>query len=91
MQGSDKVKKLHAVVATEAQKYIASMFEVHSEVGQLKDNLREQHRIWVDFYSTVFHVSMFGDCMCFTQYVLAFASFSMQPVCPQPQQLHLCR
>jgi len=47
------VKKLHAVVATEAQKYVASMFEVHSEVQQLRDNLREQHRVWTDFYSTV--------------------------------------
>ncbi|DBB09425.1 TPA: hypothetical protein ACH3X3_007993 [Trebouxia sp. C0006] len=52
-QGTDKVKKLHAVVATEAQKYVASMFEVHSEVQQLRDNLREQHRVWTDFYSTV--------------------------------------
>ena len=47
------MKKLHAVVATEAQKYVASMFEVHSEVQQLRDNLREQHRVWTDFYSTV--------------------------------------
>ncbi|DBA74402.1 TPA: hypothetical protein ACH3X1_011160 [Trebouxia sp. C0004] len=52
-QGTDKVKKLHAVVATEAQKYVASMFEVHSEVQQLRDNLREQHRVWTEFYSTV--------------------------------------
>ena len=58
------MKKLHAVVATEAQKYIASMFEVHSEVGQLKDNLREQHRIWIDFYSTVFHVSVVSTACC---------------------------
>ena len=56
MQGSAKVKKLHGAVATDAQKYIASMFEVHSEVGQLRDNLREQHRIWLDFYIAVFHV-----------------------------------
>ncbi|KAL3133433.1 hypothetical protein ABBQ38_007298 [Trebouxia sp. C0009 RCD-2024] len=55
-QGSEKVKKMHAAVATQAQKYVASMSEVHSEVGQLRDNLREQHRIWLDFYSTVFHV-----------------------------------
>lgn len=53
------MKKLHAVVATEAQKYVASMFEVHSEVQQLRDNLREQHRVWIDFYSTVF-----GVCSC---------------------------
>ena len=79
------MKKLYAVVATEAQKYIASMFEVHSEVGQLKVNLREQHRIWLDFYSTVFHVSMLW-CSC-----VDFASSSMQLVCPQPQRLlHLC-
>lgn len=57
IQGSEKVKKMHAAVATQAQKYVASMSEVHSEVGQLRDNLREQHRIWLDFYSTVFHVS----------------------------------
>ena len=80
MQGSDKVKKLHAVVATQAQKYIASMFEVHSEVGQLKDNLREQHRIWLDFYSTVFHVSMLCHCIC-----VGFDSSSMHPVNLQPQ------
>ncbi|KAL0020946.1 hypothetical protein WJX79_004383 [Trebouxia sp. C0005] len=52
-QGTDKVKRLHAVVATEAQRYVASMFEVHSEVQQLRDNLREQHRVWTEFYSTV--------------------------------------
>ena len=53
-QGTDK--KLHAAVATEAQKYIASMYEVHGGVQQLRDNLREEHRIWTDFYSTVFRV-----------------------------------
>lgn len=63
VQGSDKVKKLHAVTATEAQKYIASMFEVHTEVGQLRDNLREQHRIWLDFYSAVFHVCVLTPCV----------------------------
>ena len=57
VQGTDKVKKLHAAVATEAQKYVASMFVVHGEVQQLRDNLREQHRVWLDFYSTVFRVS----------------------------------
>lgn len=64
VQGSDKVKRLHAATATEAQKYIASMFEVHTEVGQLRDNLREQHRIWLDFYSTVFHVRVLTPCVC---------------------------
>ena len=56
VQGNDKVRKLHAVVATEAQEYVASMAEVQGEVQQLRDNLREQHRIWVDFYSTIFKV-----------------------------------
>ena len=51
-------------MATEAQKYIASMFEVHTEVGQLRDNLQEQHRIWLDFYSTVFHVRVLTHCLC---------------------------
>ena len=55
-QGTDKVKKLHAAIATEAQKYIASMYEVHDEVQQLRDNLREEHRVWTDLYSTVFRV-----------------------------------
>ena len=67
IQGSEKVKKLRAEVATEAQRYVASMVEVHSEVGQLRDNLREQHRIWLDFYSTVFHV---GALCCSTAYLL---------------------
>ena len=58
------MKKLHAAMATEAQKYIASMLEVHTEVGQLRDNLREQHRIWLDFYSTVFHVCVLTPCVC---------------------------
>lgn len=77
-QGSEKVKKLRAVVATEAQKYVASMFEVHSEVGQLRDNLREQHRVWLDFYSTVFHVwhCLLIHCMlCDTSFCSCGKSF----------------
>lgn len=73
------MKKLYAVVATEAQKYIASMFEVHSDIGQLKVNLREQHRIWLDFYSTVFHVSMLGcSCVdfCLIQHATCLSSVS---------------
>lgn len=65
-QGTDKVKKLHTVVATEAQKYVASMFEVHSEVQQLRDNLREQHRVWTEFYSTVNGVHYSVYCRRFT-------------------------
>lgn len=65
-QGTDKVKRLHAVVATEAQRYVASMFEVHSEVQQLRDNLREQHRVWTEFYSTVNGVHHSVCCRSFT-------------------------
>ncbi len=74
-QGTDKVKKLHAVVATEAQKYVASMFEVHSEVQQLRDNLREQHRVWTEFYSTVNGVHYPVYCRNFT------SGHCMSPYC----------
>ena len=77
VQGSDKVKKLHGAVATEAQKYIASMFEVHREVQQLRNNLREQHRIWIDFYSTVFGVSHTGcSISCMVQLLMTLVSCS---------------
>ena len=52
------MKKYHAAVGTESQKYVATIFEVYAEVQRLRDNLREQHRIWIDFYASVFKVML---------------------------------
>lgn len=51
------MKRYHAAVGTESQKYVATIFEVYAEVQRLRDNLREQHRIWIDFYASVFKVN----------------------------------
>lgn len=32
------------------------MLELHHESSQLRNNLRRQHRIWMDFYVTIFKV-----------------------------------
>ena len=57
-QGTEAMKKYHAAVGTESQKYVATIFEVYAEVQRLRDNLREQHRIWIDFYASVFKVKL---------------------------------
>lgn len=71
VQGTDSMKRYHSAVGTEAQKYVATIFEVYSEVSQLRDNLREQHRIWVDFYASVFKVT--------TTWALVFTGQLAQP------------
>ena len=56
MQGTQKIQTAYSTIDTDAQTYVASMLEVHHESRQLRENLRKQHRIWMDFYATVFRV-----------------------------------
>lgn len=56
MQGTQKVQTAYSTIETDAQAYVGSMLEVHHESRQLRENLRKQHRIWMDFYATIFRV-----------------------------------
>ena len=56
LQGTQKVQTAYFNIDTDAQAYVASMLEVHHESRQLRANLRKQHRIWMDFYATIFRV-----------------------------------
>ncbi|KAL3162112.1 hypothetical protein ABBQ32_009825 [Trebouxia sp. C0010 RCD-2024] len=56
-QGTQKVQTAYDTIETDAQAYVLSMLELHHESSQLRNNLRKQHRIWMDFYATVFRVS----------------------------------
>ena len=62
------MKTYHAAVGTESQKYVATIFEVYAEVQRLRDNLREQHRIWIDFYASVFKVNRSNNASMHTVY-----------------------
>jgi len=59
MQGTQKIQTAYTTIDTDAQAYIASMLELHHETKQLRENLRKQHRIWMDFYATIFRVSFY--------------------------------
>lgn len=56
MQGTQKVQTAYSTIETDAQAYVGSMLEVHHESRQLRENLCKQHRIWMDFYATIFRV-----------------------------------
>lgn len=55
-KGTQKVQTAYVNIDTDAQAYVASMLEVHHESRQLRANLRKQHRIWMDFYATIFRL-----------------------------------
>lgn len=55
-QGTQKVQTAYNTIETDAQAYVLSMLELHHESSQLRNNLRKQHRIWMDFYATVFRL-----------------------------------
>ncbi|KAL0038895.1 hypothetical protein WJX77_000929 [Trebouxia sp. C0004] len=55
-QGTQKIQTAYTTIDTDAQAYIASMLELHHESKQLRENLRKQHRIWMDFYATIFRL-----------------------------------
>ncbi|DBA78504.1 TPA: hypothetical protein ACH3X2_007992 [Trebouxia sp. C0005] len=59
-QGTQKIQTAYTTIDTDAQAYIASMLELHHESKQLRENLRKQHRIWMDFYATIFRVSSYS-------------------------------
>ena len=59
VQGTQKIQTAYTTIDTDAQAYIASMLELHHESKQLRENLRKQHRIWMDFYATIFRVSSY--------------------------------
>lgn len=67
VQGTQKVQTAYNTIETDAQAYVLSMLELHHESSQLRNNLRKQHRIWMDFYATVFRVSPFmSTLLCFS-------------------------
>lgn len=55
-QGTQNIQTAYSTIDTDAQAYIASMLELHHESKQLRENLRKQHRIWMDFYATIFRL-----------------------------------
>ena len=59
LQGTQRVQTAYSTIDTDAQAYVMSMLELHHESSQLRDNLRRQHRIWMDFYATIFRVGHF--------------------------------
>ena len=56
LQETQKVQTAYDTIETDAQAYVLSMLELHRESSQLRNNLRRQHRIWMDFYATIFKV-----------------------------------
>lgn len=66
LQGTQKVQTAYSTIDTDAQAYVVSMLELHHESSQLRDNLRRQHRIWMDFYATIFRVN---PCLAFNSCV----------------------
>jgi len=77
VQGTETMKRFHAAVGTEAQKYVATIFEVYAEVQRLRDNLREQHRIWIDFYASVFKVCTYFQLCPVLKHVAGLAAACM--------------
>lgn len=68
MQGAQKIQTAYSTIGTYSQAYVASMLEVHHETRQLRGNLRKQHRVWMDFYATIFRV-------CFSSQLLSVHCF----------------
>lgn len=67
-QGTQKVQTAYDTIETDAQAYVLSMLELHYESSQLRNNLRKQHRIWMDFYATIFRVSASPHCNILVPY-----------------------
>lgn len=55
-KGAQKIQTAYSTIGTDSQAYVASMLEVHHETRQLRENLRKQHRVWMDFYATIFRL-----------------------------------